>query len=115
MLAYFRLVLISLCFLGFWHIGFSQKDFLSLPDTSLFVRDTLRPLVQKFGNVQISGYLQPQWQWASEKGAKSFAGGDFSSFSNNRFTLRRGRLRIDYSKLNTKGQPTVYFVFQQDI
>ncbi len=92
----------------------AQQQFTTIPDTSLFMVDTLRPLLLKLGNVQFSGYLQPQYQWTETKGAKGFAAGDFSANANNRFSLRRGRLRIDYLKLNAKKLPKVYFVFQFD-
>ncbi|MBX7180563.1 MAG: porin [Bacteroidia bacterium] len=104
------------CFLGLGLIQnvFAQQPFITIPDSSLLMVDTLRPLLKKFGNVNISGYIQPQYQWAESKGAKGFSGGDFSSNSNNRFTLRRGRIRFDYLKLNKQKLPIIYFVFQFD-
>jgi hypothetical protein len=62
----------------------------------------------------ISGYLQPQYQVVQSKGARSFGGGDFPTNSNSRFTLRRGRLRLDYQHLNKKNQVALHFVFQFD-
>ena len=75
--------------------GFSQR-YLAELDSSLFIRDTIRPFLKRFENLRFSGYIQPQFQVAQSKGAKSYAGGDFSAFSANRFMLRRARVKLDY-------------------
>ena len=62
----------------------------------------------------ISGYFQPQFQVASEKGAKTFSGGDFAKNSNNRFMIRRGRIRFDYAHFHHDGIPQAQVVFQFD-
>jgi hypothetical protein len=49
--------------------------------------------------VKLSGYLQPQFQYAQEKGIK-YHGGDFGTNVDNRFTLRRARLKTSYSSNN---------------
>lgn len=58
--------------------------------------------------------MQPQFQWAQSKGAKTYESGDFSPNSNNRFMLRRGRFRIDYAHFNENQQPLALFAFQFD-
>lgn len=45
--------------------------------------------------IKISGYLQTQFQSAQDKGINSWSGGDFTEFSNSRFMLRRGRIKIE--------------------
>ncbi len=45
--------------------------------------------------IAITGYLQTQFQKAQSNGITSFSGGDFSENSDNRFLIRRGRLKID--------------------
>lgn len=53
---------------------------------------------KKAGNLKISGYLQAQWQLAQQKGVSAFAnGGSFKATSNNRFSIRRGRVKISYT------------------
>jgi hypothetical protein len=47
----------------------------------------------RLSHIRISGYMQPQFQIASAKGADSYSGGDFAPQSSNRFMLRRGRIR----------------------
>ena len=85
----------------------------NLTDTTQYSRGLLS-LYQKFNRLRISGYVQPQFQVAQSKGAPSFNGGDFPGAVNNRFSLRRGRLRLDYSHVNAEGLPTVFFVYQFD-
>lgn len=71
-------------------------------------------LGNRYNRFFISGYLQPQFQVVQSKGARSFGGGDFPANSNNRFTLRRGRLRLDYQHLNKNNEVSLHFVFQFD-
>lgn len=59
--------------------------------------------------LKISGYVQAQWQLADTAGqSSSFSGGNFPKNSDNRFQLRRGRIKFGY-----KGKLT-QFVFQID-
>jgi len=93
---------------------FGQR-YLSDYDSTLFIRDTVRPLVKRFENLNISGYMQPQFQVAQSKGAPSYEGGNFSEFSNNRFMLRRARLKVDYILASKdKSFPKALFTFQFD-
>lgn len=62
----------------------------------------------------VSGYFQPQFQVASKEGVKNYSGGDFSPYSNNRFMLRRSRVKIEYLNMNEMKKPSVQFVFQLD-
>jgi hypothetical protein len=71
-------------------------------------------IYQDNDRLRFSGYIQPQYQIAQSKGAPSYNGGDFSEAVNNRFMIRRGRLRVDYSHNNKKGLPMAFFVFQFD-
>jgi len=93
---------------------FCQR-YLSDYDSTLFIRDTVRPLVERFENLHIGGYMQPQFQVAQSKGAPSYEGGNFSEYSNNRFMLRRARLKVDYIlPSKDKGFPKALFTFQFD-
>ena len=89
------------------------QRYLSDIDSS-FLKDTVRPLIKRFENINISGYMQPQFQVAEADGAPSFEGGNFSQYSSSRFMLRRARIKIDYL-LRTEGRmPKVLFTFQID-
>jgi hypothetical protein len=93
----------------------SSQRYLSDYDSTLFIRDTLRPLVARLENLHFSGYIQPQFQVAGSEGAPSFEGGNFAPHSDNRFQLRRARVKIDYQlPLKGKPLPLALFTFQVD-
>jgi hypothetical protein len=64
--------------------------------------------------VKVSGYIQPQFQLTQSKGAAGYSGGDFSEHSNNRFMLRRGRIRFDYVHRKKEKIPSFQFALQLD-
>ena len=47
--------------------------------------------------LKVSGWVQTQYQWTQRSGAKTFDGGDFPMNSNNRFMIRRGRIKFTYT------------------
>ena len=54
-------------------------------------------IYKKYDRIKINGYIQPQFQVAESKGADAtYAGGDFSPNSNNRFMIRKARVRFEY-------------------
>ena len=89
------------------------QRFLSEYDSTLFMRDTLTEVVRRYDNLSFSGYMQPQFQAAQEKGIDTYAGGNFRDFADNRFMLRRARLKADYKISSKSGHvPTALFTFQ---
>lgn len=92
-----------------------QAQFLmDMVDTNKDVGRGLLALYHRFDRVKISGYMQPQFQAIQKKGAKSFNGGDYAEHTDNRFMLRRGRIRFDYVHFAEQTGPMVQFVFQFD-
>jgi hypothetical protein len=87
---------------------------MDMVDTSKDIGKGMLSIYQKFDRVRFSGYIQPQFQYIEQKGGKTFNGGDFPEKSNNRFMLRRGRIRVDYIHFAEKTGPSVQFVFQFD-
>lgn len=87
---------------------------MDMVDTSKDMGKGMLSIYRNFDKIRISGYIQPQFQAASEKGAKSFNGGDFGPQVNNRFMLRRGRIRFDYIHFAEARGPEIEFVFQFD-
>jgi len=75
---------------------------MDMIDTTKDMGKTILSVSQRFDHIRISGYIQPQFQFAQEQGAKSYNGGDFPVNVNNRFMLRRGRIKFDYLKINKK-------------
>ena len=57
----------------------NAQRYLTDIDSSFFIKDTVRPIIKRFENIIISGYMQPQFQVAESDGAPSFAGGNFHS------------------------------------
>ena len=87
---------------------------MDMVDTTTEVGRGMLALYKKFDRVKISGYIQPQFQVAETKGIETYNGGDFGAEVHNRFMLRRGRLRFDYTHFTDTGQAAVQFVFQFD-
>lgn len=54
-----------------------------------------QPSTYDIHDLKFSGYLQSQFQHAQSPGISSFSGGDFDENSQDRFMLRRGRLKVD--------------------
>jgi hypothetical protein len=93
----------------------SHAQFLmDMIDTTTSVGKGMFSLYQKYDAVRFSGYIQPQFQYAQQKGIDSYAGGNFPEHVNNRFSLRRGRFRLDYSRYDEALMPVVQFAFQFD-
>jgi len=105
------LVAISLTLL---HLNTSAQKFLTDIDSLFFIKDTVRPIIKRFENLYFSGYMQPQFQLASSDGAASFAGGNFSTYSNSRFMLRRARIKLEYILKSKADLPAAQFAFQID-
>jgi len=93
---------------------FSQRYLSDLDSSLLYIKDTVRPFLKRFENLQFSGYIQPQFQIAQAEGARSYNGGDFSQFSKSRFMLRRARIKLDYLLKTTDNYPKALFTFQVD-
>lgn len=95
--------------------GSTRAQFLmDMVDTSKDMGKKMLGLYQNFNYLRLSGYIQPQFQYAQDRGIKTFAGGDFAPHVDNRFMLRRARVRIDYARFNLEEAVGVQFVFQVD-
>ena len=107
-------VLIAVFLVTVFSLQSKAQRFLTDIDSSFFIKDTVRPLVKRFENIIISGYMQPQFQVAQSDGTPSFAGGNFSQYSRSRFMLRRARIKIDYLLRSDNKFPKALFTFQID-
>lgn len=100
-------------FLFIFSAAFSQRTINDVMDST--VVNHLLIISKKYGSLSFSGYMQPQFQVAQSNGTQAeYQGGNFGEFTNNRFRLRRGRLRADYMLLTDDGAPSTYFVLQFD-
>lgn len=87
---------------------------MDMIDTTKELGKTTYRTLDRFSHIRISGYMQPQYQVASAPGVANYSGGNFAPQSSNRFMLRRGRLRFDYSLTDDKHRNRMQFVFQFD-
>lgn len=87
---------------------------LDMIDTNARVDKGLWAIYKKQDHLLISGYFQPQFQVTQTKGAQNYSGGNFGKLSNNRFMLRRARIRFDYAHFTDDGLPQAQVVFQFD-
>jgi hypothetical protein len=92
----------------------SAQYLMDMVDTTKSMGKGLLQLYNKYNRLKISGYTQFQYQVAQEKGAKSFAGGDFATNVNNRFMIRRGRIRFDYIRTDKKDRQQLQLAMQLD-
>lgn len=106
-------IITVLVILTFGYSASSQR-YLSDIDSSYFIKDTVRPVIKRYENLRITGYIQPQFQVAQSKGAPSFEGGNFSNYSASRFMLRRARVKFDYYMPGKSKFPRALFTLQLD-
>lgn len=108
-----KLTLLNILVVGFLFAsvkGFSQDIQLSKEDSIANVLLGVKTDVDILKKLKITGYAQFQWQWADTLGsAAAFAGGNFPAASDNRFKLRRGRIKFLY------GNEFNQFVMQFDV
>lgn len=89
---------LALCLLSQGVAKAQETDSVSLPEKNAQRISILENDFGKFGQLKISGYLQGQWQWTESKGAAAFGdGGSFPKNSDNRFMIRRGRIKFTYT------------------
>ena len=99
-------------------------DDLSTPhrDSTGSLKNSLVNILREF---RIQAYIQTEWQKADTtgkvpygptgyNGVGTYQGGTFSPTSNNRFLLRRGRLKISFEHKNRKELKVLDFAFQFD-
>lgn len=59
--------------------------------------ENVKTEVELLKRLKVSGYVQAQWQLADTVGAVTpFSGGSFPKYSDNRFAVRRGRVKFSY-------------------
>lgn len=58
--------------------------------------DNNQSAIELINRLKVTGYMQAQWQMADTAGIKSFSGGNFPTASDNRFAIRRGRIKFTY-------------------
>lgn len=113
-LRFSAITILLLINLFFWGLQTRAQFLVDMIDTSSTEEKGLWAIYRKADHLQISGYFQPQFQAAQSKGAENYSGGDFAENSNNRFMMRRARIRFDYAHFTEQGDPSAQVVFQFD-
>lgn len=106
----FPIVILMLCMT----VTARGQFLMDMIDTTTEMGKGMMSMYMKYDALRFSGYIQPQFQMAQSRGAKGYAAGDFPAASDNRFTLRRGRIRVDYERYNKDEEVMVQFAFQFD-
>ena len=92
-----------LAMLGFIAINIAQAQEEAIKDSVQYLSnktDNLESEIDALKKIKLSGYIQAQWQKADTIGSPSVAGGNFSGLDN-RFQVRRARLKAAYSGTNS--------------
>ncbi len=93
----------------------AQNPSPSTADSLTLQMNSLKKDLGILKRIKVSGYLQPQFQYADSAGQPSFAGGNFAAGVDKRFMIRRGRVKFQYtSPANEKGIATSQYVLQLD-
>src|SRR4051812_47053581 len=94
------LLLLSICYVS---DGVAQDSTrVQISNDSLNKNITaIKKELDVFKNLKITGWVQVQYQIADTAGAKNFDGGDFTPNSDNRFMIRRGRIKFTYTQKNS--------------
>jgi len=56
----------------------------------------MKATVDALKKIKVSGYIQAQYQVADSPGVSSYAGGNFPSNVKSRYSVRRGRMKVNY-------------------
>jgi len=72
------------------------SDIAIIADTLNSKIETVKSDLSLLNRFKITGYLQAQWQLADTAGISSFSGGNFPKNADNRFSVRRGRVKFTY-------------------
>lgn len=91
-----NLNLLAIVFIAFTMNAFAQESTNPIDTLAAYVQK-MNTSVTALQKIKISGYVQFQYQKADSMGIKSFSGGDFDAKTDNRFAVRRGRIKFAYS------------------
>lgn len=90
-----------------WNINAQEGENLSPTDTIYPIVEQVQSDLSVLKRLKVSGYIQAQYQIIDTSGMDSYAGGNFAKELDNRFAVRRGRLKFAYE--NQLSQYVVQF------
>jgi hypothetical protein len=92
-----RLRILAITFISWMSILQMHSQGLSLDSNLVKSMSETKGSVDVLKKIKFTGLIQFQYQHADTVGIKSCSGGDFSTYSADRFTVRRGRLKAEYT------------------
>src|SRR5436853_1149344 len=108
-----KLLLLLTLVIGFLFPSGSFGQNLSPADTLLLNLEARTTKAESdlsfWKKLKINGWVQAQYQVADSLAAPSVAGGNFPTYSDNRFIIRRGRIKFTYE------QSFAQYVLQIDV
>lgn len=109
-----KLLIIIPVFFSSMHLLLAQSE--EVQDTTQGTIVKMYQDIEVFKRLKLSGYIQSQFQYADSSGQNSFNGGNFPSGTDKRFSVRRGRLKVQYDAVaNERGISTSQYVLQFDV
>lgn len=91
-----KLNLLTIILLAFTVNAIAQESSTPIDTLAAYVQK-MNATVSTLQKFKVTGYIQAQYQKADSMGIKSFSGGDFDAKTDNRFAVRRGRIKFAYS------------------
>jgi len=92
-----RQILLALLLLLPGGVVLSQENAVSPIDSLSAQLKKVQADISNMRRTRISGFIQAQYQVAQTPGIETMAGGNFAPNSDSRFSVRRGRLRLDHA------------------
>lgn len=103
-----RIILLTLILLTTYSLSASAQDTTNVAESKAISK--VSNVLNSVDGLKISGYIQAQWQLAQGEGQPGITqGGGFPLKSNNIFSIRRARVKFDYTYSIARG------VFQVDV
>jgi hypothetical protein len=97
-LSILAVVAVSILFTGKANAQQTQTDSLIQVVSALQSdHDNTKTSMDVLKRLTVSGYIQAQWQLADTAGINSYSGGNFPKNADNRFMVRRGRVKFAYT------------------
>ena len=83
--------------LSFMGVQAQENSLATVADSLNGKIETVKSDLDVLKRLKVSGYIQAQWQMADTAGSVTpFSGGAFPSTSDNRYMVRRGRIKFTY-------------------
>lgn len=99
-----KFTFLSLSLICIFALEAQEKATAIVPDNDSLNKSiqSIKKEIELLKNLKVTGWVQAQYQYTDTNATKNFDGGDFPSGSNNRFMIRRGRVKFTYNDKNSQ-------------